>query len=177
MQFQMEVSQWWHLDGVALAEVIQYVFWKVPARWWVPKYVRLLAQSSPVLITINVGLGMGGCIDFYFVRWHEHGGARFCRANVRWCASKLWHRRYSVADVCAFFQLYFWTYSFSSPRCRNLLSWIVGCKPSSYLSFASRTDFGPCTRHKYNWLSSWSSFDRLGLCRTSHGGRFEFFVL
>ena len=39
-----------------------------------------------------------------------------------------------------FFQLYFWTYSFSSPRCRNLLSWIVGCKPSPYLSFASRTD-------------------------------------
>ncbi|OJA10130.1 hypothetical protein AZE42_09371 [Rhizopogon vesiculosus] len=24
--------------------------------------------------------------------------------------------------------LYFWTHSLSSPRCRNLLAWIVGCK-------------------------------------------------
>jgi len=27
-------------------------------------------------------------------------------------------------------QLYFWTHSLSSPRCRNLLAWIVGCKSS-----------------------------------------------
>ena len=26
-------------------------------------------------------------------------------------------------------QLYFWTHTYSSPKCRNLLAWIVGCKP------------------------------------------------
>ena len=26
------------------------------------------------------------------------------------------------------YQLYFWTYSFSTPRWRNLLCWLVGCK-------------------------------------------------
>jgi hypothetical protein len=50
---------------------------------------KMCHNQTSVLLTINVGLGMGSRIDFYSIRWHEHGGACFCRANVGWGMSRL----------------------------------------------------------------------------------------
>lgn len=52
---------------------------------------KLCHSQLSVLLTrvSNVGLGMGGRINFYSIRWHEHGGAWFRGANVRRRMSKL----------------------------------------------------------------------------------------
>ena len=42
-----------------------------------------LCQSQLSVLLTRVGLGMGGRINFYSIRWHEHGGAWFRGANVR----------------------------------------------------------------------------------------------
>jgi len=57
---------------------------------------------------INLGLGVGGRINFYSIRWHEYGGAWFCRTNVGRRMFNLWHcRMNSVIDVYACFKVVF----------------------------------------------------------------------
>ncbi len=66
--------------------------------------------------------------------------------------------------------LYFWTHSLSSPRWRNLLSWIVGCqffRPWS--SSCSSNSRGLHNRHEHHRIDSIRGLHRLGLCCPSYG--------
>ena len=76
-----------------------------------------------------------------------------------------WH-----TDHLNFFeQLYFWTYSLSSPRWRNLLCWLVGCELFLVTSHVLSSNLNDVDRCKYNRGNSLSSINRLGLCGPGHG--------
>jgi hypothetical protein len=63
-----------------------------------------------------------------FMRWNVDG-------RIGICCTYVWRRMHTLSQMPASIlrclrQLYFWTYSFSSPRWRNLLCWLVGCELS-----------------------------------------------
>jgi hypothetical protein len=71
---------------------------------------------------------VGSCQSFYPLHRDVHGRIGFCSTNIRRRESVfVFADAVSSSDVDKL-QLYFWTHSLSSPRCRNFLAWIVGCK-------------------------------------------------
>lgn len=68
--------------------------------------------------------------------------------------------------------LYFWTWAFSPPRYRKVLSWLVGCKKGLTIIRVFFNDTNCNTyRRKYSWIHCLCRFDRLGVCGTGYGGR------
>jgi hypothetical protein len=64
-------------------------------------------------------------------------------------------------------QLYFWAYSYSSPKWRNLLAWIVGCTSRFFINLQI-VSFWTC-RCQHDWDHCRSCIRRLGCSCSNHG--------
>ena len=65
--------------------------------------------------------------------------------------------------------LYYWSFKFSSPRWRRLVSWIVGCELSSVSLLVLLTPFFLRFRFQHNRSPSRRRVHRMGMCCPTYG--------
>jgi hypothetical protein len=104
-----------------------------------------------------------------------HGRACFGGTHVRWCMSYLTFgptaSPIELMVLCHAIQLYFWAHSYSSPKWRNLLAWIVGCTSSSAFLSLGLIEELPFYRFQHDWDDRISCVSRLGCSGPNHGCR------
>lgn len=66
--------------------------------------------------------------------------------------------------------LYYWTFKFSSPRYRKLLSWLIGCTDTASIVCGCPRLIFMSFRCQYFGLHCWGGECRLGRRYTDHGG-------
>lgn len=88
-------------------------------------HARIMLMDDMVTCRYPV---VGSSESFYPLHRDVDGRIGFCSTDFRRGASVFVFADVVPSSDVDQLQLYFWTHSLSSPRCRNLLAWIVGCK-------------------------------------------------
>ena len=120
----------------------------VEARPWFGEYVD--RNQLLILITYSLAWTVVDRQCVFNVHCSRNGWAGFFCSDFWW---SMWFYSHDSDRLFNPYQLYFWTYSLATPRWRNLLCWIVGCK---YFHQLPPTVFKRLSYLQMRILSEWS---------------------